>query len=257
MLSQVRDRSLTKVFEPAAVIEVIKEYKWQLATGCTVKKSGELHQTHGKPLGCRTILLAFMMEVMKIPQLAFCGLLLGSILLQCQPSATSQNETHMSQQQNELDQLFQVLKTTQSSTEIELIQADIWQVWLQSGEPTTDQLMARGITAMSDEDYDASIDYFTQIIEAQPDYAEGWNKRATAYFMRGNYKASIDDIEQTLAREERHFGALSGLVSIYRTVGDDRAALRTVEKLAAIMPADEQTQKLLQQLRDKLGIRNI
>ena len=185
------------------------------------------------------------------------AMLLTALVLSCQPTASSQNNTDMKDQRSELDQLFQSLKTAQSPGEIERLQADIWQVWLETGRPELDQQMAQGITAMSDQEYDEAIEHFTLIIEAQPGYAEGWNKRATAYYLRGNYKASIDDIEETLTREDRHFGALSGLVSIYRTIGDDRGALRTLEKLAKIIPADKNIQQQVQQLRGKLGIRNI
>ena len=191
------------------------------------------------------------------PTLAGWLMLFGVITVRCQSTTSHENVTEMDNQKAHLETLFQQLKTTESRTEIELIQADIWQVWLDTGQPASDQWMARGLNAMSDQDYDEAIDFFTQIIEAQPDYAEGWNKRATAYYLRGNYKASIDDIEQTLALEKRHFGALSGLASIYRTIGDDRRALKTLEKLAAIMPADETVQKQIQQLRGELGIRNI
>lgn len=184
-------------------------------------------------------------------------MLTSGLSVGCQPTTSPKNTTVMNNQTPELNHLFQKLKTAQSSTEIELLQADIWRVWLETGQPELDQQMAQGITAMSDQEYDEAIEHFTRIIEEQPDYAEGWNKRATAYYLRGNYKASIDDIEQTLAREARHFGALSGLVSIYRTVGDDRAALRTLEKLATIMPTNDMIRQQIQQLRGELGIRNI
>ena len=183
--------------------------------------------------------------------------LFGVLLVRCRPTTSPETTTTMNEQQAQLAELFQQLKTTESRAEAELLQADIWQVWLDTGTPESDQWMARGLTAMSEQEYDEAIDLFTQIIEAQPQYAEGWNKRATAYYLRGNYKASMDDIEQTLALEERHFGALSGLVSIYRTIGDDRGALRTLERLAALMPADEAVQQQIQQLRGELGIRNI
>lgn len=181
-------------------------------------------------------------------------MLTGGYILSCQPTSS---DADMNNQSTELARLFSELKTAQSPVEIESPQADIWQIWLETGQAESDQWMARGITAMSEQAYDEAIDLFTQIIEAQPDYAEGWNKRATAYYLRGDYKASIADIQETLAREERHFGALSGLASIYRTIGDDRGALRTLEKLAAIIPADQAIQQQIQRLRGKLGIRNV
>lgn len=186
------------------------------------------------------------------------GLWLLSVLLtHCQPIASSETTTEMNNQKIQLEELFRQLETTESQAEMELIQASIWQIWLETGEPESAQWMAQGLNAMSEQEYDEAIDLFTRITKAQPHYAEGWNKRATAYYLRGNYKASINDIEQTLALEERHFGALSGLVSIYRTIGDDRGALKTLERLADIIPADETVQQQIQQLRGELGIRNI
>ena len=190
--------------------------------------------------------------------MATSGLFLLSVLLiGCRSITSPETTTLMNDQQAQLEELFQQLQTTESRAETELLQADIWQVWLDTGTPKTDQWMAQGLTAMSDQEYDEAIDLFTQIIEAQPQYAEGWNKRATAYYLRGNYKAAIDDIERTLALEDRHFGALSGLVSIYRTIGDDRGALRTLERLADIMPGDEAVQQQIYRVRGELGIRNI
>ena len=194
---------------------------------------------------------------MRLPRVASGVLLLVVGWVRCQSPPSSETITTMNNQQGQLEELFQQLKTTESRAETELLQADIWQVWLQTGTPESDHWMAQGLTAMSEQEYDEAIDFFTQIIEAQPQYAEGWNKRATAYYLRGNYKASIDDIERTLALEERHFGALSGLVSIYRAIGDDRGALRTLERLADITPSDEAVQGQIQQLRGELGIRNI
>ena len=185
------------------------------------------------------------------------SILFSVLIIGCQSAISTENITQMSDQQIQLEELFQQLKSTESRAEIELLQADIWQVWLDTGHPESNQWMAQGLTAMSDQEYDEAIDLFTQIIETQPHYAEGWNKRATAYYLRGNYKASIDDINHTLSLEARHFGALSGLVSIYRTIGDDRGALKTLERLAAIIPADETIQDQIQQVRAEMGIRNI
>ena len=191
-------------------------------------------------------------------ELILVGSLWGTftLLASCQTPA-SDTSMPMESENERLTTLFQQLATAQSRAELELIQADIWREWLTISEPVAEQWMAQGISAMADRDYDEAIRFFTQIIEAEPAYPEGWNKRATAYYLRGDYKASIDDIQETLAREERHFGALSGLATIYQTLGDQRGALKTLEKLATLMPADEGIQNQIKQLRSELGIRNI
>ncbi len=75
--------------------------------------------------------------------------------------------------------------------------------------------MEIGTRRMNDRQFPEALLIFNQIIENFPDYAEGWNKRATLYYMVGNFDASIADIEKTLALEPRHFGALSGLGLVY------------------------------------------
>jgi tetratricopeptide (TPR) repeat protein len=85
-----------------------------------------------------------------------------------------------------------------------------------------------------------------------PSFAEGWNKRATVYYLMGDFKASVGDIEHTLELEPRHFGALSGLGLIYMNMGKDQAALRAFRKTLEINPhlpairerADELAKKL-------------
>lgn len=153
-----------------------------------------------------------------------------------------------------LDQLFARLQQTQDQAEISQLQDQIWQLWLQSGDPSIDYLINQGNRAIERQDLRSAIDTFTQVIDLRPDYAEGWNKRATAYYLRGNLKAAIEDIQATLAREPRHFGAISGLSAIYITIGDLLKALRTSERLLALAPGDEATQAQIQELKQRLGL---
>jgi tetratricopeptide (TPR) repeat protein len=153
-----------------------------------------------------------------------------------------------------LDQLFEQLHAAQDEAHIHALQDQIWQQWLATGNPSLDYLIKQGNRAISRQDLRSAIDYFTQVIEQAPELSEGWNKRATAYYLRGNFKAAIDDIEATLQREPRHFGALSGLAAIYITIGDLQRALATSERLQAIIPNDADTLAQIQELRLRLGI---
>jgi tetratricopeptide (TPR) repeat protein len=91
----------------------------------------------------------------------------------------------------------------------------LWLLWGRSGDAEVDRLMARGSEAMQAGRHAEAVAVFTRIIEARPEFAEGWNKRATVYYLAGEYRKSIADCDEVLKRNPRHFGALSGLGQIY------------------------------------------
>lgn len=135
-----------------------------------------------------------------------------------------------------LDDLFAQLRTASAPAEIEALQSGIWQHWLSSGDVALDKELEAGMRAMQAEDHTLAIEHFTRIIAANPDFTEAWNKRATAHYLRGEFRASLVDITETLRREPRHFGALWGQAGMLRQLGDYRRALRVLQKLAAICP---------------------
>jgi tetratricopeptide (TPR) repeat protein len=153
---------------------------------------------------------------------------------------------------NDLDDLFAQLRTATAPAEIEALQNGIWQVWLSTGNPALDKELEAGMRAMQAEDYTRAITYFTHIIQLQPSFAEGWNKRATTYYLRGEYRASLTDINETLAREPRHFGALWGQVNILQQLGFTRQALRSIRRLSVICPAFPGLREREHSLREQL-----
>jgi tetratricopeptide (TPR) repeat protein len=90
------------------------------------------------------------------------------------------------------------------------------------------------------------------MVERAPEFAEGWNKRATVHFLMGNWQASVRDIRQTLALEPRHFGALFGLGMIYDALEQPEAALRSFEATLALNPHSDSTRQRIEQLREEL-----
>lgn len=153
-----------------------------------------------------------------------------------------------------LEQLFVQLRNARNPDVISDIQDQIWAQWLDSGEVYIDEQMKLGLDAMEAEDYTLAIEIFTSVLHQRPTFFEAWNKRATAYFLRGSYKQSIEDIQQTLHLEPRHFGALSGLSVIYMTLGDLWRALQTSERLLSLIPYDDSTQDQVLFLRHRLSM---
>lgn len=94
-------------------------------------------------------------------------------------------------------------------------EAELWAMWHRSGNPEIDALLREGIQLMERRDLAGAEDVFARMIARAPEFAEGWNKRATVYYLAGEYQRSIDDCDQVLKRNPGHFGALSGLGQIY------------------------------------------
>lgn len=91
----------------------------------------------------------------------------------------------------------------------------LWRLWGRSGDAAIDRLMARGVDEMQSGRYPRAAATFSEVIRQRPDFAEGWNKRATVHFLAGDYRASLADCAEVMQRNPRHFGALSGYGLIY------------------------------------------
>jgi len=156
-----------------------------------------------------------------------------------------------------LDSLFGKLKKAKSEEAAKSINHAIQLRWLESGSDTVDLLMQRAMQAMESKDYPLSLDLLDAVIDLRPGFAEGWNKRATVYYLMEDFGRSMGDIEQTLKLEPRHFGALSGLASIFRYLGRDDDALEVYEKTLAIHPRLKNVQKAYQDLLEEIDGRDI
>lgn len=102
----------------------------------------------------------------------------------------------------------------------------LWLLWSRSGNAEIDRLMALGSQAMQAGRHNEAIGVFSRIIETKPEFAEGWNRRATVYYLAGQYDKSIADCHEVLKRNPRHFGALSGMGQIHVQLEDYENALR-------------------------------
>jgi len=154
-----------------------------------------------------------------------------------------------------LNTLFEKLKSTREITEAREIEQKIWNVWLVSGDDRADAIMVKGLRAMAFRDYDTALGAFNEIVRLLPSFAEGWNKRATIFYLMGNYQASTADIETTLALEPRHFGALSGLGLICLMQGDEEKGLEAFEAALEVYPhlpgAESHIKELSQRIKGK------
>jgi len=130
----------------------------------------------------------------------------------------------------------------------ELAEQAIWAVWSRSDDPEVDRLFARGVAEMESRNFAASIATFTRIIELKPDFAEGWNKRATAYFLAGDYRRSLADCEEVMKRNPYHFGALAGYGQIYLRLEQYEKSLQYFRRALAVNPNLEGVRNLIEAL---------
>ena len=138
------------------------------------------------------------------------------------PSIADQNDPR-------LDRLFTELKLAADQASADDIAAEIWALWRKTDNPVAAQALADGSEAIRTRQYRSAYRHFSKVIEQAPAFAEGWNARATVLYLMGAYRESIDDIRETLQREPRHFGALSGLGLIFlqqKQFGPAAAAFR-------------------------------
>jgi len=156
-----------------------------------------------------------------------------------------------------LPPLFRALKSAAGPEEAAPVEAQIWALWTISGDQAVDSLMTVGLAAVRAERYREALAVFDRIVQRRPDFAEGWNKRATVHYLMGNLQQSADDAKRTLALEPRHFGALSGLGLIALAEGDERAALEAFEAALALHPHMAGSTTHIRALRNRLRGRRI
>ena len=135
-----------------------------------------------------------------------------------------------------LDRLFAVIQTTEQTRQARAAEQAIWAIWFENDRPELADIMARGVDAMRENRLTDALSDFSQLVAVAPDFAEAWNRRATVHYLLGNLDESISDVEETLALEPRHFGALSGLGQIQMLKEDEAAALVAFEQALEMNP---------------------
>lgn len=151
-----------------------------------------------------------------------------------------------------LDALFQVLQQSADARELAAAEDRIWTIWISHANPEVEQLMLAATQLMNNNRLGDALSLYTGIIRRFPDYAEAWNKRATLYYLAGNFEASISDINRTLELEPRHFGALSGLGLIFIRQNELRSARKAFEDVLRVHPHSVSAMENLAQVNQAL-----
>jgi len=147
-------------------------------------------------------------------------------------------KTSADQNSPKLEGLFEDLYIVDDITLQNKIVGEIWKEWMKIDDPEIEKIMNSIPYFFQTQKYDEAIKALNYVIEINPNYSEGYNKRATFYFMMGEYEKSMQDIEATLLLEPRHFGALDGMSRILIFFGKFNQALQVYEEMKKLMPND-------------------
>jgi tetratricopeptide (TPR) repeat protein len=148
----------------------------------------------------------------------------------------------------DLDTLFSELKNAPNAEAAKAAESQILRRFLISGSDTVDLLMTWAIDSMNKEDYPLALDILDNVVTMKPDYAEGWNKRATVYYLSDDYGKSLADIRRVLSLQPKHFGALSGLGMIMRELGEKEKAIAAFREALTVDPYLDNVKKVLDEL---------
>ncbi len=156
-----------------------------------------------------------------------------------------------------LEGLFERLRS--GSDELALLQAEaeIWEIWYQSGSDEIDELMLQAAELVRGGELGAAEDVYSQVIEARPEFSEGWNRRATVRYYRQDYDGSMADIESTLRLEPRHFGAIWGLGMILGKQREFQRAIEAFERLLEIKPNSQDARPRIELLKQELAKQSV
>jgi tetratricopeptide (TPR) repeat protein len=165
------------------------------------------------------------------------------------PAAPSEDASARARQ---LDDLFARLGAAKAQEDGEGIVAQIWKLWQQSGTSELDAALERAILIMGRAPA-LAMPVLDDIVARAPNWAEGWNKRATALYLMGEYDRSLADIDRVLVLEPRHFGALAGLGLIRIEKGEIREALAAFRRALAVNPFLRERFGLIPALEKQIG----
>jgi tetratricopeptide (TPR) repeat protein len=151
------------------------------------------------------------------------------------------------------DELLTQLKRERDPEAAKVLVATIGAQWSDSGSPTVNLLTQWADKAIKAKQNTAALDFLDQIIVLEPNYANGWARRAMLHYTMGNYRKAVSDINHVLKIEPRHFGAIELLANILTEMGSDEKALKAWQDYLEIYPADRSAQKTASDLAEKLA----
>ena len=144
--------------------------------------------------------------------------------------------SHADQNDKRLDGLFYLLAHSNDIGEINKTTLNIWKIWSEINDPIVENDFNKGLDLMKNGQLEKSIQIFSKVIKNMPNFSEAWNKRATVYYLMGDFDSSVMDIKKTLQLEPRHFGAMDGLALIFIHLKQFEKAIGIYDQMLEIVP---------------------
>jgi len=163
------------------------------------------------------------------------------------------NPVSADQNHPDLAGLFEALQQAPSNGAAKEIENEIWLRWLDAPDQHSKDLLLQVTTALSVGQHELALQLSNQLVDLEPEFAEGWNKRATIQYLLGNFGYSVADIKETLLLEPRHFGALSGLGLIFTATGNYEAALDAFGQVLELSPQSNNAKGSIAQVKALMG----
>ena len=156
-------------------------------------------------------------------------------------------------QQSQINDLFDQLKTTTNYEDSKKIESKIWELWTtHPSENSLTALLADGSFYMSQNKLETAYKTFTKTIELDPTWSEAWNKRATVLYLMGKYELSQADIDKVLELEKRHFGALSGQGLVQTALNNYQKAIDSYIEAHKVHPNMKSPLIMIEQLQEQI-----
>ena len=158
----------------------------------------------------------------------------------------------------ELNKLFNQLKNNSDASMAFEVEMKIWNIW--STHPSQEnltQLLSDGSNLMTQHKLNKAYETFSKVISLDPNWAEGWNKRATVLYMLGRYEESQEDINEVLKLEKRHFGALSGQGLVQIELKNYERAINSYKEVQKIYPSMQSSKIMIPQLKELIKSESI
>ncbi len=148
-----------------------------------------------------------------------------------------------------LNELFNDLRIDNESISAE-VEQKIWKIW--STHPNNERLtnmLAEGTDLVNNQKLNEAIVKFSDVIELDPNWAEAWNKRATVFYLIGEYQKSQNDIDKVLGLEKRHFGALAGQGLVNIKLQNYEKAIESYKRAKEIYPSMKSPDIMINQIK--------